>query len=256
VADGRRVRALIEPTASVRNLAGLPASQVEHVTVDVCDYEKMARALDGCATYYHLAAVYKVWTPDPTRIYRVNVEGTTTSLLAAQAASVRRIVYTSSIAAVGLRADGIPSDETVEFNLFDVANEYILTKMLSGRITLVADRLPIVVVNPALPSARRRRADADRRDHPQPAPGQVPGVTPGLLRDDVDDVAASTWPPGRRGASAAVHPRRPQRHRPHLCEIVAEVAGIKAPARAGWLGRGVALGFELWSDYVTHESLE
>src|SRR6185369_12551126 len=116
------VRALVEPGAPVSNLEALPPSQVERVTVDVCDYVTMARALDGCSAYYHLAAVYKVWTPDPTHLYRVNIEGTTTALLAAKAARVGRVVYTSSIAAVGRRPDGAPADETVEFNLYDDAN--------------------------------------------------------------------------------------------------------------------------------------
>jgi dihydroflavonol-4-reductase len=258
VADGRRVRALIEPSVLATNLADLPASQVERVTVDVCDYEKMARALDGCATYYHLAAVYKVWTPDPTRIYRVNVEGTTTSLLAAQAAGVGRIVYTSSIAAVGLRADGVPSDETVVFNLYDIANEYILTKMLSERIALrFAERLPIVVVNPALPFGHGDIA-------PTPTGGiivnllrgNVPGVTPGgFCAIDVDDVAAghvAAETKGRVGERYILGNHNVTIR--EFCELVAEVAGIKAPRVPvpGWLGRGVALGFELWSDHVTH----
>src|SRR3954470_8574153 len=99
-ADGRDVRALVEPGGNAANLDELPASKVDRVTVDVCDYVAMARALDGCSAFYHLAAIYKVWTPDPAHLYRVNLEGTTASLLAAKAARVPRVVYTSSIAAV------------------------------------------------------------------------------------------------------------------------------------------------------------
>src|SRR5262249_17798185 len=102
LAQGRSVRVLLEPGASTQTLDDLPPSRVERVTADVCDYVAMARALDGCAAYYHLAAIYKLWAPNPASIYRVNLEGTTTSLLAAKAARVPRIVYTSSIAAVGL----------------------------------------------------------------------------------------------------------------------------------------------------------
>lgn len=259
VADGRRVRVLLEPSAPTTNLDDLPASQVERVTVDVCDYEKMARALDGCATYYHLAAIYRIWTPDPTTIYRVNVEGTTTALLAAQAASVGRIVYTSSIAAIGLRANDIPSDETVDFNLYDIANEYILTKMLSERVAVrFAARLPIVVVNPALPFGHGDVA-------PTPTgkiilsllKGEVPGVTRGgFCAIDVDDVAAghvAAETKGRIGERYILGNHNLTVRA--FCEIVAEVAGIKAPKLPvpAWVGRGVALGYELWSDYVTHE---
>src|SRR5262245_43238907 len=110
LADGRRVRALIEPGASLKNLDDLPPEQIERVTVDVCDHHAMKAALTGASAYYHLAAIYKLWLPDPTAIYRVNIEGTTASLLAAQAAGVRRVVYTSSIAAVGHPPDGGPAD--------------------------------------------------------------------------------------------------------------------------------------------------
>ena len=134
---GRPVRAVVEPGADPRNLAGL---DLEVVEVDVCDHHGMTRALGGCAVYYHLAAIYKVWTPDPDAIYRVNLEGTMASLLAAQRAGIRRIIYTSSIGAVGLRDDGEPSDESVPFNLYDIANEYVLTKHLSERLAPASPR--------------------------------------------------------------------------------------------------------------------
>jgi dihydroflavonol-4-reductase len=258
IADGRKVRALVEPSASTRNLDDLPASQVERVTVDVCDYDGMARALDGADAYYHLAAIYKLWVPDPSLIYRVNIEGTTTSLLAAGAAGVRKIVYTSSIAAVGLRADGAPSNEAVDFNLYDVANEYILTKMLSERIAMsFAKTLPIVVVNPAFPFGSRDIA-------PTPTGkiilsilrGEVPGTTPGgFCAVNVEDVAnahVAAETKGRVGERYILGDHNITFH--DFVHLVAEIAGVKAPTLRlpGWLGAGAALGMELWSDYVSH----
>ena len=58
--------------------------------------------------------------PNPEILYRVNLEGTVVTLLAARAAKVRRIVYTSSIAAVGLKEGGT-ADESNAFDIFDVA---------------------------------------------------------------------------------------------------------------------------------------
>ena len=258
LADGRRVRVLLEPSASTRNLDDLPASQIERVTVDVCDYDGMARALDGVGAYYHLAAVYKLWLPDPSLIYRVNIEGTTTSLLAAGAAGVPKIVYTSSIAAVGIRADGAPSDETVDFNLYDVANDYILTKMLSERIAMsFAKTLPIVVVNPAFPFGSRDIA-------PTPTGkvvlsilrGELPGTTPGgFCAVHVDDVAAAhvaAEAQGRVGERYILGDHNISFR--DFVHLVAEVAGVKAPTLRlpGWLGAGAAIGMELWSDYVSH----
>src|SRR3954454_8563319 len=116
LAQSRSVRCLIEPGANTANLEGLP---VERITCDVTDSGTMKKALDGCDTLFHLAAIYKTWLPDEEVIYRVNVEGTVSTLLAAQQAKVKRIVYTSSIAAIGL-ADGGLADETQKFNLFDI----------------------------------------------------------------------------------------------------------------------------------------
>jgi dihydroflavonol-4-reductase len=259
VAEGRPVRALLEPGAPTQNLDDFPAAQVERVTVDICDQRAMTRALQGCSAYYHLAAIYKVWLRDPAAIYRVNVEGTTASLLAAQAASVGRVVYTSSIAAVGLRDDGVPSDETVAFNLYDIANDYLLTKMLSERIALrFADVMPVVVVNPAFPFGPRDIA-------PTPTGkiilsilrGEVPGTSRGgFCAVDVDDVA-------RAHVAAETRGRVGERYIlgnhnisfADFCALVAQIGGVSAPRLPipTWVGKGVALGMELWSDWISHE---
>jgi dihydroflavonol-4-reductase len=255
--QGRPVRALLEPGAATHNLDALPAGAVERVTVDVCDFERMRSALEGCGAYYHLAAIYKLWLPDPTAIYRVNVEGTTTSLLAAQTAGVRRVVYTSSIAAVGLRA-GAPSDETVPFNQWDLANEYLLTKMLSERIALrFAATLPVVVVNPAFPFGPGDVA-------PTPTGkiilailrGEVPGVGPGgFCAVDVDDVAAAHVAAEARGRVGERYILGNHNVTfAEFCRLVAEVGGVRAPSLPipGWIGRGVAMGMEAWADHVSH----
>lgn len=258
--DGRSVRALIEPGAPAENLEELPPSKVERVTVDVCDYLTMARALDGCSAYYHLAAVYKVWTPDPTHLYRVNLEGTTASLLAAKAARVPRVVYTSSIAAVGRRSDGGPADESVAFNLYDDANPYILSKYLSERIALrfAESGLPLVVVNPAFPFGPRDLA-------PTPTGhiilgilrGEMPGFPAGgFCAVDVDDVAAghvAAETKGRVGERYILGNHNVTFR--ELVELVCRAAGKPAPKITipGWVGLGIAKGMELFSDLVSHE---
>src|SRR5438105_5532149 len=77
----RSVRAIIEPGANTANLDNL---NVERVTADVTHFDPMKRALSGCEALYHLAAIYKTWLPEPEIIYRVNLEGTVSTLLAAQ----------------------------------------------------------------------------------------------------------------------------------------------------------------------------
>ncbi len=259
LADGRRVRAIVEPGAPTKNLDGLPADGVERVVADVCDFDSMRRALTGSTAYYHLAAVYRLWTPDPRLIYRVNIEGTTASMLAAQAANVEKVIYTSSIAAVGLHHDDTPANEDVEFNLYDIANEYILTKMLSERIAMrFAKAVPIVIVNPAFPFGPGDIA-------PTPTGkiiltilrGQVPGTGEGgICAIDVDDVAlghVAAEARGRVGERYILGDHNVSFH--DLVTLAAEVGGVPAPKLhiPNVVGRSIALGMELWSDYVSHE---
>src|SRR3954470_23954002 len=120
----QKVRCYVEPGAKLDNLQGL---DVEIVSGDVNDREAIARALDGCDTLFHLAAIYAIWLPDPSLMYRVNVEGSKTVLWAAYKANLDKVVYTSSIAAVGRRPDGTPADESNEFSSmdWDEGNAYV-----------------------------------------------------------------------------------------------------------------------------------
>jgi dihydroflavonol-4-reductase len=187
---GREVRCYVEPAADRRALAEL---DVEIVEGDVLDAPKVGLALKGCDKLYHLAAIYKLWLPDRRRMYDVNVEGSQVVLLAARKAELQRIVYTSSIAAVGHRPGKQLSDEGAEFNSWDEANDYIRSKWLSERLALCFARegLPVVVVNPAFPFGERDIG-------PTPTGGLIlealRGKVPGYLEGgfnavDVDDVA-------------------------------------------------------------------
>jgi dihydroflavonol-4-reductase len=256
LAQRRAVRCLIEPGANTANLEGLP---VERVTVDVTDFSGMRSALDGCEALYHLAAIYRTWAPDPELLHRVNVGGTVTTLLAAQAARVKRIVYTSSIAAIGLVAGGL-ADESTKWDLFDIANPYILTKWESERIAarFAESGLPVVIVNPAFPFGPRDIG-------PTPTGGiilsllrkQVPGPIPGgLCTIDVDDCAEGhllAEEKGRVGERYILGNDNVTFK--ELFEITSKVAGIRMPRLPvpGALASGVALGMELWADHVSHK---
>jgi dihydroflavonol-4-reductase len=256
VSQGRPVRALVEPGASTTNLDGLPG--VEQIPVDVNDRAGMLNALEGAHAFYHLAAIYKIWSLDPEAIWRVNLEGTTTSLLAARDAGVKRIVYTSSIAAVGLGEGQTPADESTPWNIGDIANDYIASKHQAERVALrMAEAgLPLVCVNPAFPFGQ---GDIG----PTPTGeiilnllrGKVPAVGEGgFCAIDVDDVAkahvaAETL--GRVGERYLLG-----NHNVTLREfftLVSDVAGIRSPKlpMPSVLARGAARGMEFWSDHIS-----
>lgn len=148
--EGVEVRALVRPGEDTRNLEGLP---VERREGDVLDPASLDRALQDCDTLFHLAAIYALWLKDKSRIYEVNLQGSRNMLWAAKRAGVEKVVYTSSIAAIGVKPGLEPADEETPFNQFRWGNDYVLTKYFSQQeaLTFAREGLPLVVVNPAFP---------------------------------------------------------------------------------------------------------
>jgi dihydroflavonol-4-reductase len=252
----RAVRALLKPGEPTRNLDGL---DVEIVWGDVNDRDAVAQALEGCDTLYHLAAIYALWLPDPSVIYEVNVEGTKTVLWAAYKAGLSKVVYTSSIAAVGHRAGGQPADETVTFNTWDESNAYIRSKWLSERDALrfAREGLPLVAVNPAFPFGERDVG-------PTPTGqmilnllhGKVPGyIDGGFCAVDVEDVAEAHLLAEERGriGERYILGNHNISYR-DFYRLVGEVAGVKVPLRRlpGWAVLGFGALQEYLADHVTH----
>jgi dihydroflavonol-4-reductase len=153
--EGAEVRCLVRSSSSRRNLEGSEAAEV--VTGDLRDPSSVARALEGCDTVFHCAADYRLFVRDPQEMYRSNVDGTRNVLRAAADAGVSKVVYTSSVGALGLNADGSPADETVPVTLEDMLGHYKRSKFLAERVAdeFAADGLPVVIVNPSTPIGDR-----------------------------------------------------------------------------------------------------
>ncbi|PIQ82906.1 MAG: NAD-dependent dehydratase [Candidatus Omnitrophica bacterium CG11_big_fil_rev_8_21_14_0_20_64_10] len=147
---GERVRLLVRPTSDRRNLRDLPA---EPVVGDLCDPASLDRALAGCRQVYHVAADYRLWSPDPRQLYRSNVQGTRNLLEAARRAGVERVVYTSSVGALGIPADGTPGHEETPVTLADMIGHYKRSKFLAEAEARASAQtgFPVVIVNPSTP---------------------------------------------------------------------------------------------------------
>jgi dihydroflavonol-4-reductase len=150
VDDGVAVRVLARADSDRRALAGLP---VEFVTADLADPSSLTAPLAGVDVLYHVAADYRLWAPDPAVLYRVNVGGTRALLIAAAAAGVARVVYTSSVGTLGLPPDGRPGTEETPVRLEDMVGDYKRSKFLAEREAemAMARGLPVVIVNPSAP---------------------------------------------------------------------------------------------------------
>jgi dihydroflavonol-4-reductase len=154
LAKGRSVRCLVRAGSRRDNLDGLP---VEIAVGDLTDPASLARALSGVHALYHVAADYRLWAKDPQELYRANAGGTESILAAAAAAGVAKVVYTSSVAALGLNDDGTPGDETTPVARARIIGHYKKSKYDAEQVAVAwaAKGLPVVIVNPSTPIGER-----------------------------------------------------------------------------------------------------
>lgn len=189
--DGYEVRALVRAASDRRNLDGL---DIEVATGDLGNPSSLARACAGCGGLFHVAADYRLWARDAGAMISTNVDGTRNLLRAAAVAGVGRIVYTSSVATLGINADGTPADEDTPSGLADMIGPYKRSKFLAEqtvREMIAADGLNVVIVNPAAPVGPRDiKPTPTGRMVVEAAAGRVPAyVDTGLNIVHVDDVA-------------------------------------------------------------------
>ena len=145
---GDRVRVFRRPSSSLVALDGL---DVEHFVGDILNPQAVGRAVAGCDCVFHVAAVASYWRARQEQVRRVNVEGTRMVMQACLDAGVRRVVHTSSVAAVGISPDGNPADENTTFDALSSTFVYAESKY-RAEIEVqraVAEGLSAVIVNPA-----------------------------------------------------------------------------------------------------------
>jgi len=120
---------------------------------DLRDADSLQRAVADCEAVFHCAADYRFYAADPRELYDSNVEGTRNVMRAAASAGVNKVVYTSSVGALGLHLDGSPANESTPVALEDMVGHYKRSKYLAERVAdqWVAKGLPVVIVNPSAP---------------------------------------------------------------------------------------------------------
>jgi dihydroflavonol-4-reductase len=188
---GYEVRVLVRKTSNRKNLQGL---NFDTAVGDLRDVASLRDALDGCGALFHVAADYRLWARDPEALYASNVDGSVNVMRAAADAGVERIVYTSSVATLGLNSDGSPADEETPVALDHMIGDYKRSKFLAEKAVtkLVADaQLPVVIVNPSTPIGPRDvKPTPTGRLILDAAAGRIPAfVNTGLNVAHVDDVA-------------------------------------------------------------------
>ena len=231
LAQGDSVRVMVMPGEDRSPLDGM---DVEFVEGNLLDPASLQRAAGGVEQLYHLAALFAVWTKDPDLHYKINVEGTRYMMRAALAAGVEKIVYTSSIAAIGTPGDGTPSTEETPFTSWHFASEYIMSKYISHLEVkgMVKDGLPVTMVMPGLPFGPGDRA-------PTPTGTMIIRTLKGQMKNyweggvcpvDVRDVAAGhvlAMAKGRIGESYILGNSDGNMTNREFLQLVGRIAGIE-----------------------------
>ncbi|MEQ1816383.1 MAG: hopanoid-associated sugar epimerase [Nitrosomonas sp.] len=148
---GHEVRVLVRPDSDRRNLENFP---VEITEGDLREHQSLGRAIKGCDNLFHVAADYRLWVPDPETMHEINVNGTRALILAATEEGIKRIVYTSSVATLGLKQDGSSANEDTPSNFTAITGYYKRTKYLAEQmVKQLTDehQLPLIIVNPSTP---------------------------------------------------------------------------------------------------------
>jgi dihydroflavonol-4-reductase len=239
---GAVVRALVHSGIDVRVIAraGSDLQNIQNLTVervegDLRDQASLHKALTGCQQLYHVAAHYALWAKDPAIFYDVNVTGTKNLLEVARDVGTERIVYCSTIGAIGLPPGGGLGTEETPVSLEQMAGHYKRSKYLAEQevLKLAKAGLPVVIVNPSAPVGA-----GDVKPTPTGQiivdfmKGRMPAyIETGMNIVDVEDVAAGhllAMQKGRIGERYILGNKNLMLR--EVFEILSRLTGIKAPS--------------------------
>ena len=149
VERGERVRILLRKTSRTSNIEDIDA---ERFYGDTLDIDSVKEALKGCDTLYHVAGIVSSKKSDYGRMEEINVKGTFNVFSSALEAGVKKAVYTSSVAAIGVAPNGGIANEETPFTLEPMGIQYLNTKYYAEKEALkfYQKGLPLVIVNPSI----------------------------------------------------------------------------------------------------------
>src|SRR5579863_432669 len=148
--EGADLRLLVRKSSKLSNLEGISG---DTVVGDLSKPDSYAPALQDCDAVMHVAADYRLWIRDPDAMYRANVDGTRELLRLAREANVPRVVFTSSVATMHFRSDGIVVNEDTPVSLADMVGHYKRSKFLAEQeaISAAQSGQQVMILNPTTP---------------------------------------------------------------------------------------------------------
>ncbi|MBI2336505.1 MAG: NAD-dependent epimerase/dehydratase family protein [Deltaproteobacteria bacterium] len=231
LSHGYQIRALVRPNSDLRLIQDLP---LELVYGDLRDKTSFENHLKDCNEVYHVAAQYSFYNPNPAMIYESNVTGTQNLLTACTQHNIEKIIYTSTVGAIGIPPDGIPGNEKTPLELHECKGHYKRSKFLAEleAIKFAKLGLPIVIVNPSAPIGVRDAKPTptgqmivDFLNRKMPA-----YLDTGLNLIDVEDVARGHYLASLQGKIGERYILGNKNlHLKEILLLLSEITGLSAP---------------------------
>jgi dihydroflavonol-4-reductase len=183
-----QVRTFGRSSSAPRVIADLP---VEHVGGDITNFEQVIEAVDGCDVVFHLAGLVSYRKKDIQRQYGVNVVGTHNVMEACLRRNVKRVIHTSSVAAMGIPPKDTLGTEELVYNLQGKGLNYCDTKYEAEIVTQEAFKaaVPVIVLSPGIVFGEGDTHPHHHAIFASMSKGSMIGVPPGGVPfSDINDV--------------------------------------------------------------------
>jgi len=250
-AEGADLRLLVRKTS---NLGNLESIRGETFVGDLAEPEAIKDGLKGCEAVVHVAADYRLWIPDPAAMYRANVDGTRELLRGAREAGIKRFVYTSSVATMHFRSDGIVINEDTPVSLADMVGHYKRSKFLAEQEAMEAAQggQQVMILNPTTPiGPNDAKPTPTGRIFVDFLNGKFPAyVDTGLNLVDVGEVARAhvlaltKGTPGRRYILGGENLTLKQ-----ILDKMSAITGIPSPTVR--IPFAIAATYAFWEEWIT-----
>lgn len=132
LAAGRDVRIMVRASSDTRAIDHLP---LERCVGDIGDSAAVTAAMSGCETVFYCIVDTRAWLRDPAPLYATNVDGLRAVMDLAVPLQLKRFVFTSTFATIGINASGISTEEDT-FNWWDKAPDYVKCRVQAENLLL------------------------------------------------------------------------------------------------------------------------
>jgi len=148
LAQGKNITAIYNN----KPLEHFTASKVKAVKCNILDVIGLEEAMVGIDELYHCAAKVSFKPAEVQELYKVNVEGTANIVNAALNASVKKMVYVSSVAALGRIREDQSINENMQWTEETSNSKYGQSKYMAELEVWrgIAEGLNAVIVNPSI----------------------------------------------------------------------------------------------------------